>query len=58
LTKSISSSDNLNIQRRFAPIVIGCPEIADRFQMKTVIVFVKLRSVSTKNQDNPKERDV
>jgi len=42
LTKSITSSDNLNIQRRCAPIVIGELEIADRFQMKSVIDFVKL----------------
>jgi len=46
LTKSITSSDNLNIQRRCAPIVIGELEIADRFQMKSVIDFVKLGTIT------------
>jgi hypothetical protein len=43
LTKSITSSDNLYIQRRCAPRVIGELEIADRFQMKSPIDFVKIR---------------
>jgi hypothetical protein len=42
LTKSITSSDNLKVQRRCAPTAIGSSEIADRIQMKSVIDFVKL----------------
>jgi hypothetical protein len=44
LTKSITSSDNLKVQRRCAPMAIGSPEIADRIQMKSLIDFVKLGS--------------
>jgi len=44
LTKSITSSDNLKVRRRFAPMVIDRSEIVDRFQMKSVIDFVKLRT--------------
>ena len=44
LTKSINSSDNRSSQRRFAPIAINHPEIADRFHLRSVIVFVKIRT--------------
>jgi hypothetical protein len=43
LTKSITSPQNQESQRRYAPMVIAEGEIADRFQMKSVIVFVKIR---------------
>jgi len=45
LTKTITSPENQTSQRRFAPIVIAEGEIVDRFQMKSVIVFVKIRSI-------------
>jgi hypothetical protein len=49
LTKSITSSDNLKVQRRCAPIVIVSSEIADRIQMKSLIDFVKLGSRARAN---------
>ena len=42
LTKSITSSDNLKVRRRCAPMAIVSSEIADRIQMKSLIDFVKL----------------
>jgi hypothetical protein len=44
LTKSITSPDNHGSQRRFAPIVIAEAAIVDRFQMKSMIVFLKIRT--------------
>lgn len=44
LTKSITSPENQTSQRRFAPMVIAEGEIVDRFQLETVIVFMKIRN--------------
>jgi hypothetical protein len=55
LTKSITSHENQKSQRRSAPMMIAEDEIADRFQMKSVIVFLKIRTRRITGNDRPKQ---
>ena len=43
LTKSIPPPQNRTSQRRCAPMMIAEAEIVDRFQIKSVIAFLKIR---------------
>jgi len=53
LTKTITSPENQTSQRRFAPKVIGEAEIADRFHLKSVIVFLKIRKTGATRASGP-----